>query len=181
MKRRPLDTDKLQLKNIIEQTLVDTREQVGNIDGIRGPEFTFNGSRYTIYRLGALSFILDENGNRVSDGYHKIEAYTFNDESITGIIAHIGSKKAILQFPDSKSGYFMKSEKFHEIEYRSDLEGLFVFQIGAMHYVLNPETGKADSSGYHSIFMKNGQLYGNMGDKTEKIILHSTKLHYRIK
>lgn len=130
------------------------------------------GHKYNFVQEGALIYIVDEAGNKVSDGYHSYELFSAtaaNGTDIRGILAKVGSTKVALKPPTDESPRFQPSaESFHDIQYRADLGGVFVTKNGAMQQIVDNE-GRSVTNGYHDIFMEGGKLYGTIGAITEEI------------
>lgn len=138
----------------------------------RGGEIKEIAPRYQVRKKGALNYIFDESGRQVSDGYHDFEVYREEegDATVLSLLGKKGSQKYVLHIPVDETEKFDEVTKgFHDLKYRSDLGGLFVVQSGAMKHILDSKTGEKSEKGYHSIFQREGVLYGELGSKTERI------------
>lgn len=130
------------------------------------------GNKYGFVREGGLVYIVDEAGNKVSDGYHSYELFTSSapdGTEIKGILAKLGAMSVALRPPTEENNRFQPSaEKFHDIHYRADLGGVFVTQTGAMQQIVDND-GRPITGTYHEFFMRDGKLYGKMGAHIEQI------------
>lgn len=127
---------------------------------------------FGIRKEGALSYIIDAQGNKVSEGYHSFEVFHAqdNEATIIALVGKGGASKYLLKAPTVPGGRFEKaSDAFHDLDYRPDLDGLFLTNTGAFWYIVDPITGLRSTEGYHSFFKENGIIYGKQGAHVEEI------------
>ncbi len=133
-----------------------------------------NIPNFRIIKEGSQYFIVDANGRKVSEGYHEFQTFNVKegDHNIMVIVGKIGGVKYILRPPLNEGGQFERTtERYHDLEYRSDLGGFFVTTLGALSYMIDSNTGQKISNGYHSIYKEGGVLYGRLGAAVEEIKL----------
>src|SRR3990167_912584 len=86
-----------------------------------------NQKKYHFVKEGSLTYIVDEVGNKVSDGYHEFEIFKAEAEGgseIRGILAGLGAMRRVLSPPTEDNPRFRASEEeFHALQYRPDLGG----------------------------------------------------------
>ncbi len=123
---------------------------------------------------GSLFYITDNVGRKISDGFHEFKLFVVasddNRLQIRGLIGKIGAMSQALRPPTKDNPRFVASEEFHELEFRVDLGGYFVAKTGALNSIMGPD-GKAVTKGYHEFFVRDGKIFGRMGDKIEEIDL----------
>lgn len=128
--------------------------------------------KYHFVKQGSLTYIVDETGDKVSDGYHEFEIFKAEAEGgseIRGILASLGAKKKVLSPPTEDNPKFRASEEeFHELHYRPDLGGVFTTKTGAMQHIVGSD-GKPASKGYHDIYRSGDKIYGKVGARVEEI------------
>ena len=91
--------------------------------------------QFRIKHEGPLQFIVDASGRKVSKGYHDFEVFRYEEGSnqVAALLGIYGATKFVLKIPSEEGGEFKESsDRFHEIEYRPDLDGLLVTRAGAV-------------------------------------------------
>ena len=142
-----------------------------------------NSGGYGIRRDGVLSFIVDAQGNKVSPGYHEFEIFRAKDgdTEIKSIMGRRGGVSYLLKFPENEGSHFEEvTRPFHDVAFREDLDGLLTTKLGAMWYIVDSETGKNLTEGYHEIYKENGKIYGKVGAHVTEIKIQN-KLSHTIK
>lgn len=169
---------------ILPADLTSTNVTKTHIEGAE-QEFIVPGEsieKYSTVKEGALTYIVDEFGRKVSEGYHSYELFTstnLDGIEIKGLIGRIGGIKLALRLPTEEDPTFRPSrEAFHDIEYRPDLGGIFVVKTGSLCRIIDNE-GRSITDGYHTISMRDGKLYGKKGAKEEEIVLRYTSQGHR--
>ena len=139
-------------------------DQEKNLSPIENKKF----GQYQIVGEGS-KHIVDLNGRVVSRIYHNIEE--FQCGPMMALIGRNGAIGRLLMIPSNPNEFFEESDaKFHSLHF--DLGFLFA-KMGAMHYVVEPLSGRIISKGHHSYFRKNGKLFGQIGATTEEVIFQS--------
>lgn len=131
-----------------------------------------NQKKYHFVKQGSLTYIVDEVGNKVSDGYHEFEIFKAEAQGgseIRGILARLGAMKKVLSPPTENNPRFQASEEeFHAVQYRPDLGGVFTTQTGAMQHIIGYD-GKPASKDFHDIYRSGDKIYGRVGARVEEI------------
>jgi len=64
---------------------------------------------------------------------------------------------------------------FHKIRVDQNIGGLTVGTLGALNFILCPDTRRPQTDGYHDFFISEDTLMGSLGATEEKVLekLHS--------
>jgi|GEM_PF-2752253 len=123
---------------------------------------------YSFEREGSVFYIVNPDGQRVSNGYHSFEV--FNEGEHRALVGQLGAIGRILKIPENKDDFFEESQaEFHDLHFQQDVQRL-ISKTGAMNYIIDPMTGQEISDGYHEFFMKDGKLYGRKGATVEEVV-----------
>lgn len=142
-----------------------------------GLEEMLAGLGYGARKEGALIYIVDSTGNKLSSGYHDFKLFKkrVGDTEITALIGELGGMKSLLKMPENPGDFFEEMKtKFHELEINDEL-GLILVKTGALKKILDPNTGKAMGKGYHDFFWREGRLYGVLGSSVEEVAIERRK------
>lgn len=116
--------------------------------------------------------IVNSKGKVVSKGYHGFETFRVGDA--VALIGRLGAIGRILRVPANEDGFFEESEAdFHDLTFDKET-GLLLASTGAKSHIVDPVAGKKVSSGHHSYFWKEGELYGRIGTGVYLIRLEGT-------
>jgi hypothetical protein len=129
------------------------------------------GSNFGVIQEGAMSYIVDVEGNKISNGYHEFSVYKANTPAGEALVllARTGSATHMLMAPTADSRFFTESEaEFHDIAFNADL-GLLLTKSGSLTHIVDPQQGRIVSEGYHEIFERDGALIGKIGSREEVI------------
>lgn len=137
---------------------------------------------YYIGRLGAREYLIDQDGDRISNGFH---SYFCKDSVIYGALSSdtqvVVEKNGTVReggFPypkDLHDNYqnfravkCRPKESYKEVWYNKETH-CCVGKNGAMEYLID-KNGNQVGSGYHSFFRKDGKIYGKIGSDTQVVV-----------
>lgn len=130
-------------------------------------------SDYRVWTEGSLNYIVDRKGRKISKGYHEFNVFEMEGAKV--LIGKLGAISRLLKIPQNEGDMFEESDaSFHEIRHEEKL-GLLLDQTGAMSHVVDPQTGREVTKGYHEFFWKGSMLYGRTGAHEEKVEFINSK------